>query len=596
MTSPILKNTLQNKITFSMLFVGLVSTVLALVLVYYFGKSTFKTTIGRGFAELAEVTSQKLETLINHHVEEAHFLSSSADVINLIEKSNRLNLKADKQLLARWEKLNEKDPEVRSILENEASQYIRNYESFEDKRGSSLGMHYYIFATDLNGTVIAANKKTPFLDYHEEKWWQTVFAKGKGTTLISDILFDTSVNSYIFNISTPIYKNGAVIGVLNMVHNADAFFKWVTSIKTGKRDHTMLVSSDGIILYCPIFPVKTHKLAPELQQKIFKPEPGWDVSTVDVHYPGRESLNGFAPLDITFRSGPANFGGKNWYVFTSQDPLETFSPIYILLQWILLAGFMGVGALTFMGWLASKRLVKPIRDLQEGIRHIGFGQLDYRINVKTGDEIEAVADEFNEMAKKMKALYHGLEQKVSERTRELETRTKELEIRNNEMYTLFAMGATLNECVSREEILTIAPSKILGMMKADGVVLILTHGPSAPVFKSLPTLIVKHEETQNFYRVIMKNILRTGELFMIENTADEIEKKEIAVPSHFEYVSVVTVPLFAKKEIVGGLSLLFKRYHPITAQEEEILSAIGHQVGNAIDHVQPSPHLKKPRD
>lgn len=584
-----MKISLQNKISLSILLVGLISIVFGLWLVFYFGKSTLKRTIGNGFAELAEVTSQKLDSLIEHHLEESRFLPSSQDIQNLVEKTNK---KKPKKTFdeTHWKQLNEQDPEVKEILQNEGSQHLR---SFESRDQIDVGMHYFIFATDLRGIVVAANKKPPHLDYHREKWWQIASAGGKGQDFISDIVFDPDVKAYTFNIASPIYKNGDLIGVLNMVHNTDRFFNWVTTIKTGKKDHTMLVSSDGTILFCPIFPIKTHKVTHELQQKIFRSEPGWTVSDVDVHYPGRESLNGFAPLDITFRPGLDNFGGKHWYIFTSQDPSETFAPIYTLLKWILSAGFMGVAILTFLGGFAAKRIVKPIRELQKGIHTIGNGHLDYRINVKTGDEIEELGNEFNEMAKKMQTLYQGLEQKASERTIELEARTRELELRNNEMYTLLAMGAALNECQNREEILTVAPSKVMGMMKADGVLITLLNNSGEPFFKSLPTSIIKPEQTKPLYGHILKALLQKEEPFIIEDTSDEKEIKDLGVPPNFEYVTIASVPLMTKRVVVGGLTLFFKKHHPLTAQEEELLVSIGHQIGNAIENVQRAPSSKK---
>ena len=53
------------------------------------------------------------------------------------------------------------------------------------------------------------------------------------------------------------------------------------------------------------------------------------------------------------------------------------------------------------------------------MEQIGRGDLNARIEIKTGDEIEILADEFNRMAANLKEAYTGLEQKVVERTREL---------------------------------------------------------------------------------------------------------------------------------------------------------------------------------
>src|SRR4029077_1660845 len=64
-------------------------------------------------------------------------------------------------------------------------------------------------------------------------------------------------------------------------------------------------------------------------------------------------------------------------------------------------------------------MVRPIRTLDEGAQRIGAGELDQRIEIHTGDELEALADRFNRMTAQLRESYAGLERKVEERTREL---------------------------------------------------------------------------------------------------------------------------------------------------------------------------------
>ena len=61
-------------------------------------------------------------------------------------------------------------------------------------------------------------------------------------------------------------------------------------------------------------------------------------------------------------------------------------------------------------------MVRPIRTLDEGAQRIGAGDLDQQIDVRTGDELEALADQFNRMTAQLRESYAGLERKVEERT------------------------------------------------------------------------------------------------------------------------------------------------------------------------------------
>ncbi len=91
-------------------------------------------------------------------------------------------------------------------------------------------------------------------------------------------------------------------------------------------------------------------------------------------------------------------------------------------QWLALIIFLvSTPPIAALGWLLGNRLTSPISKLIEGTEAITRGNLDHRVNVKTGDEIEVLAEAFNTMAGKTSELIGGLEQKVAERTALLST-------------------------------------------------------------------------------------------------------------------------------------------------------------------------------
>jgi len=98
---------------------------------------------------------------------------------------------------------------------------------------------------------------------------------------------------------------------------------------------------------------------------------------------------------------------------------EAFAPLYAS---ILRTGIVLLAAL-LLSLLASlvlaRRMVRPINALREGAAGIAAGKLDQRIEVRTGDELEALAEQFNDMTAKLGESYAGLERKVEERTHEL---------------------------------------------------------------------------------------------------------------------------------------------------------------------------------
>src|SRR5262249_24807179 len=88
---------------------------------------------------------------------------------------------------------------------------------------------------------------------------------------------------------------------------------------------------------------------------------------------------------------------------------------------------LAIATLIALSIIAS-RMLRPIQQLREGAAQIGAGMLDHRIAVSTGDELETLAEQFNQMADRLRSSYSELEAKVEERTRELRQRGSELRV------------------------------------------------------------------------------------------------------------------------------------------------------------------------
>jgi signal transduction histidine kinase len=61
----------------------------------------------------------------------------------------------------------------------------------------------------------------------------------------------------------------------------------------------------------------------------------------------------------------------------------------------------------------------PIRDLEQGAGRIAQGDFEHRIEVHSGDEMEDLANAFNDMTGRLRAMYRDLARQVNERSRQL---------------------------------------------------------------------------------------------------------------------------------------------------------------------------------
>ncbi len=108
-----------------------------------------------------------------------------------------------------------------------------------------------------------------------------------------------------------------------------------------------------------------------------------------------------------------------WTVFVEQDRGQALAPVWrVLGQSALLVAFGVLVAVVASAWLA-RRLTQPIRELQVRAQAIGRGRFDERLDLRTGDELQTLAEAFERMASDLRSSYATLEARVAERTREL---------------------------------------------------------------------------------------------------------------------------------------------------------------------------------
>ena len=108
-----------------------------------------------------------------------------------------------------------------------------------------------------------------------------------------------------------------------------------------------------------------------------------------------------------------------WIVFVEEPLAEALAPLYGFLLRALALLVIALGATVVISLGLARRIVRPIRALQAGATRIAGGALDQRIEVRTGDELEDLAEQFNHMTSELRTSYSTLENRVEQRTREL---------------------------------------------------------------------------------------------------------------------------------------------------------------------------------
>jgi signal transduction histidine kinase/CheY-like chemotaxis protein len=108
-----------------------------------------------------------------------------------------------------------------------------------------------------------------------------------------------------------------------------------------------------------------------------------------------------------------------WTVFAELPAEEALAPVYAGVIRTALLGALGLLGALAASYFLARRMVRPIRALGEGADRIGAGRLGERIQVGTGDELDALGAQFNRMAERLQESYATLEARIAERTAQL---------------------------------------------------------------------------------------------------------------------------------------------------------------------------------
>jgi signal transduction histidine kinase/HAMP domain-containing protein len=135
--------------------------------------------------------------------------------------------------------------------------------------------------------------------------------------------------------------------------------------------------------------------------------------------------NDNTPVDARNRNGVpvlsahAAIPALNWLVFVELPTAEAQQPVIDAGLRALALLFLGLLIAGGAAALLARRMVVPIRALQMGAQRIGGGDLAHRLDIRTGDELETLANQFNKSAEALGESYSTLEQRVMDRTHEL---------------------------------------------------------------------------------------------------------------------------------------------------------------------------------
>jgi signal transduction histidine kinase len=275
-------------------------------------------------------------------------------------------------------------------------------------------------------------------------------------------------------------------------------------------------------------------------------------------------------------SAAAGIEPMNWHVFFEQPLSKALQPVYNLLYRTGALLALGIALAVLAGTLLARQMIVPIRALQVGARQLEASDFGHRIRVKAADEIEELADRFNRMADQLQGSYGRLEQKVEERTRDLEQSVRELK-------ALEEIGRAVASSLDLNLLLATIVTRAVELSKADAGA-IYSYDASRRVFELAEAYGVD-QAFRDAVRAVPIKLDDSGMGFSARKR-EPVCIPDLSAAPHFPlrdltlragFHSVLVVPLLGQDESLGALVVQRRATGEFPASTVGLMQTFAHQ-------------------
>ena len=351
----------------------------------------------------------------------------------------------------------------------------------------------------------------------------------------------------------------------------------VSQIKVGEHGNAYVVGAQGRLIAHPDISLVLRNTDMSNLAQVKSARAGAAGESAEVvqeakNIQGREVLTASAPVPQL-----------GWLMFVELPAEEAYAPLYAAFRRL---AFILLAALAFAvvsGIFLARRMVGPIQALQAGAARIGSGDLSQRISIKTGDELEGLADQFNEMAGRLEESYAGLEEKVEVRTRELAQSVAELT-------ALGEVTRAVSSTLDLETLLSTIVAKAVELSGTDGgavwvldpateeLQLRATYGMSRELIGSM------QGQTAGLNTLVIGDTVRRREPVQIADLRKEPPSPIYETVMKAGFLAVLTVPLIHPDGVLGALVIRRKEPGEFPRHTIELLQTFAAQSVLAIQN------------
>ncbi|MGG6268440.1 ATP-binding protein [Leptolyngbya sp. AN03gr2] len=290
-------------------------------------------------------------------------------------------------------------------------------------------------ATDVSYTADAQGnraQKVMETDYRitTQDWYQQVAKAGKPIWKMSTA--EEYGNYVSLSNFTPIYdKNQKLLGALGVDLVLSDIATFLQNIRVSASGQVFILERNGQFVASSDATPITFKNKDQLERYTLSNSPDpikrSIAKEIEAQFKSLDSIQSPQQIDLMLNGerqyvqiSPWRENGLDWIVVVTMPESDFMAQINANTRTTIFLCLGALGVATILGIYTSRWIARPILQLQQASEGIAAGELDRTVDVRGIRELQGLAGSFNQMAAQLKTSFTELEDRVAERTIELQ--------------------------------------------------------------------------------------------------------------------------------------------------------------------------------